>query len=127
MPVSLFKEVEEKFGAFILEGYGLTETSAGACGNPISRRKIGTVGIPLEGTELKIVDDLGREVVTGATGLLGSWLVPELVQRGATVVALVRDASPRSRLVHDGWLNRIATVRGSLTDEGLVRRALAEY
>lgn len=65
--------------------------------------------------------------MTGATGLLGSWLVPELVQRGASVVALVRDGAPRSRLVRDGWLERIATVQGSLTDEGLVRRTLAEY
>lgn len=70
----------------------------------------------------------GRRVfVTGATGLLGGWVVPELVQRGATVAALVRDGSPRSRLVSGGWLDRIATVRGSLTDEGLVRRSLAEY
>ena len=65
--------------------------------------------------------------VTGATGLLGSSLVPELVKRGANVVALVRDGSPRSALVHDGWLDRISCVRGSLTEEGLVRRALAEY
>lgn len=70
----------------------------------------------------------GKNVfVTGATGLLGSWLVPELVQRGASVVALIRDGAPRSRLVHDGWLDRIATVRGSLTSDGLVRRTLAEY
>jgi CDP-glucose 4,6-dehydratase len=66
-------------------------------------------------------------LVTGATGLLGSWLVPELVNRGAQVVALVRDGSPRSRLVSDGWIDRIAVVRGGLTDEGVVRRALAEY
>jgi CDP-glucose 4,6-dehydratase len=65
--------------------------------------------------------------VTGATGLLGSWLVPELVQGGASVVALVRDGAPRSRLVRDGWLNRIETVQGSLTTDGLVRRTLAEY
>jgi CDP-glucose 4,6-dehydratase len=70
----------------------------------------------------------GQQVfVTGATGLLGSWLVPELVQRGASVVALVRDGAPRSRLVRDGWLDRISTVQGSLTDDGLVRRTLAEY
>lgn len=43
------------------------------------------------------------------------------------MVALVRDGSPRSRLVRDGWLDRIATVRGSLTEDGLVRRSLAEY
>lgn len=66
-------------------------------------------------------------MVTGATGLLGSWLVPELVRRGAAVVALVRDGSPRSLLVRDGWLSRVVTVRGSLTDEGLVRRTFAEY
>ena len=65
--------------------------------------------------------------VTGATGLLGSWLVPQLVKRGAAVVALVRDGSPRSPLVRDGWLDRISCVHGSLTDEGLVRRVLAEY
>ena len=65
--------------------------------------------------------------MTGATGLLGSWLVPELVKRGAEVVALVRDGSPRSRLVSEGWIDRIATVKGGLTDDGLVRRALAEY
>jgi len=70
----------------------------------------------------------GRPVfVTGATGLLGSWLVPELVGRGAEVVALVRDGLPRSRLVQDGWLDRIVTVRGSLTDADLIRRTLAEY
>ena len=65
--------------------------------------------------------------MTGATGLLGSWLVPELVNRGAEVVALVRDGSPRSRLVSEGWIDRISIVRGGLTDDGLVRRALAEY
>jgi len=65
--------------------------------------------------------------VTGATGLLGSWLVPKLVERGASVVVLIRDAMPRSLLVREGWLNRVVSVHGSLTEEGLVRRALAEY
>lgn len=70
----------------------------------------------------------GRSVfVTGATGLLGSWMVPELVRRGASVVALVRDGAPGSKLVSEGWLNRVVTVRGSLTDGELLRRALAEY
>ena len=64
--------------------------------------------------------------MTGATGLLGSWVVPELVRRGAEVVALVRDGAPRSILARDGWLDRIVTVRGSLSDDGLLRRAFAE-
>jgi CDP-glucose 4,6-dehydratase len=53
--------------------------------------------------------------------------VPELARRGAEVVALVRDGSPRSRLVREGWLSRIVTVSGSLSDDGLLRRAFAEY
>lgn len=70
----------------------------------------------------------GRSVfVTGATGLLGSWLVPELARSGATVVALVRDGAPRSKLVSEGWLDKVVTVRGSLTDAELLRRTLTEY
>lgn len=66
-------------------------------------------------------------LVTGGTGLLGSWLAPTLAKRGANVVLLVRDGAPRSLLVRDGWLNRLASVHGSLTDEGLLRRTMAEY
>jgi CDP-glucose 4,6-dehydratase len=92
----------------------------------------GRIGGPVSPTAMDTpVTDFswdGRPVfVTGATGLLGSWLVPELVRRGASVVALVRDGSPRSRLVRDGWLSRIATVQGSICDDGLLRRAFAEY
>lgn len=65
--------------------------------------------------------------MTGATGFLGSWVVPELVRRGALVVVLIRDGAPRSLLVRDGWLDKISVVRGSLTDDGLLRRAFAEY
>lgn len=70
----------------------------------------------------------GRSVlVTGGTGLLGSWLVPALHARGADVTVLVRDALPRSILVQDGWLDRVNVVRGSLTDDSVCRRAFAEY
>ena len=65
--------------------------------------------------------------VTGATGLLGGWLVPALVRRGASVVALVRDHVPRSLLLQERWSDEITCVRGSLTDEHLIRRTLTEY
>ena len=42
-------------------------------------------------------------------------------------MVLVRDGSPRSLLVRDGWLNRVPAVFGSLTDDGLLRRTMAEY
>ena len=49
------------------------------------------------------------------------------MRRGAEVVALVRDSTPQSLLVRNGWLDKITSVKGSLTDDGLVRRACAEY
>lgn len=65
--------------------------------------------------------------VTGATGLLGSWLVEELVCQGAVVTCLVRDWAPASRLVVEGTLERCNVVRGELEDLPLLVRALNEY
>ncbi len=65
--------------------------------------------------------------VTGATGLLGSWLVEELLQRGANVICLVRDWVPASRLVREGILERCHVVRGELEDLQVLLRALNEY
>ena len=65
--------------------------------------------------------------VTGATGLLGSWLVDELVARRARVVALVRDRVPFSLLYSRGLDQRIAAVDGAVEDHATVERTLAEY
>jgi CDP-glucose 4,6-dehydratase len=65
--------------------------------------------------------------VTGATGLLGSWLTEELVARGAVVTCLVRDWVPRSRLVRERIIERVNVVRGDLEDYQVLVRALNEY
>ena len=65
--------------------------------------------------------------VTGATGLLGSCLVRQLVDAGADVVCLVRDWVPTSELVRTGLINRIKTVDGDVRDDELLRRTLGEY
>jgi CDP-glucose 4,6-dehydratase len=65
--------------------------------------------------------------VTGAYGLLGSWLVRELLARGERVVVLQRDRAPRSALLLDDVESRIDVVHGDLNDPGLVARALGEY
>ncbi|HTV04367.1 MAG TPA: GDP-mannose 4,6-dehydratase [Acidobacteriaceae bacterium] len=65
--------------------------------------------------------------VTGATGLMGSWLVKALLNEGANVVALVRDQAPRSMLVREGLINQIAIVNGDLESLPTLRRAIAEY
>jgi CDP-glucose 4,6-dehydratase len=66
-------------------------------------------------------------LVTGATGLLGSWLTEALLARGAIVTCLVRDAVPRSRLVTTGTIARVNVVRAPLEDFHEVLRALNEY
>nr|WP_293115822.1 GDP-mannose 4,6-dehydratase [Okeania sp. SIO1I7] len=65
--------------------------------------------------------------LTGCTGLLGSWMVAELVERGAQVTGLVRDLVPKSRLYTDDWADKINIVRGGVEDLGVMERAIAEY
>jgi CDP-glucose 4,6-dehydratase len=65
--------------------------------------------------------------VTGATGLLGSWLVEGLLERGARVTCLIRDWVPRGRLAEAGLLARVNVVHGELEDYPTVVRALNEY
>jgi CDP-glucose 4,6-dehydratase len=66
-------------------------------------------------------------LVTGATGLLGSWLVRELQARGALVVALIRDRVPQSHLWTAADLERLVCVHGALEDYDVVSRAVTEY
>jgi CDP-glucose 4,6-dehydratase len=65
--------------------------------------------------------------VTGATGLVGGWLVRQLVAAGADVVALVRDWVPRSQLMAEGLVDRVAVVRGDVRNQKTIERALGEY
>lgn len=66
-----------------------------------------------------------RVLVTGATGVVGSWLVKELLLRGAQVVALVLDLDPQSELVRSGDLQRCVVVNGGLEDLDTLERAVA--
>ena len=65
--------------------------------------------------------------VTGAYGLLGSWLVRALVARGDRVVVLQRDRAPRSALLLDRLEDTLDVVHGDLNEPGLVARALGEH
>src|ERR1700690_4111016 len=66
-------------------------------------------------------------LVTGATGLLGSWLTRRLLAAQAEVVCLVRDWVPRSELVRAGALDSVNVVRGDVRDRDLIERVLGEY
>jgi CDP-glucose 4,6-dehydratase len=66
-------------------------------------------------------------LVTGATGLVGSWVVQRLQERGADVTCLVRDWVPQSELARNGLLERVKVVRGDVRDQTLLERTLGEY
>ena len=65
--------------------------------------------------------------VTGATGLLGSHLVADLVHQGASVVCLVRDAVAKSHFHRLGLDRKVDIVHGALEDYATIERTLAEY
>jgi CDP-glucose 4,6-dehydratase len=65
--------------------------------------------------------------VTGATGLVGSWLVKHLLEQGADVICLVRDWVPQSELTRTGMFNKVKSVRGDVRDQKLLERVLGEF
>ncbi|MEC2136580.1 GDP-mannose 4,6-dehydratase [Bacillus subtilis] len=65
--------------------------------------------------------------VTGCTGLLGSYLVKELIDQGANVTGLVRDHVPQSNLYQGEHIKKMNIVRGSLEELAVIERALGEY
>jgi long-chain acyl-CoA synthetase len=69
MPGELMRGFEKAFDCMILEGYGLSETSPVASFNhPDKERKAGSIGTPIRGVEMKVVDDDGNEVGQGEVG-----------------------------------------------------------
>jgi len=68
-----------------------------------------------------------RVLVTGCSGLLGSWMTRELLERGATVVGLIRDYVPQSNLILGDMLGKITVIRGEIEDYPLLERTINEY
>jgi long-chain acyl-CoA synthetase len=96
----------------IYQGYGLTETSPVVTLNPFHRAKMDTIGVPVPGTDIRLVDDQNRDVATGHPG--------ELLVRGPQVMAgYWRRDDETARVMRDGWLatGDVATS----DDEGYLR------
>jgi long-chain acyl-CoA synthetase len=69
MPGETLRAFEKRFHTTIIEGYGMSETSPAITFNRFDvPRKIGSVGTPIWGVEVKVVDDAGRELSTGEAG-----------------------------------------------------------
>jgi long-chain acyl-CoA synthetase len=106
MPVEVLHGFEQAFGAIVLEGYGLSETSPVSSSNhPDRERKPGSIGTPLEGVEMKLFDEDDNEVAQGEVGevvirghniMKGYWQRPD-----ATAEAM------RSGWFHSGDMARV--------------------
>jgi long-chain acyl-CoA synthetase len=87
MPVEVLRGFEDAFGAKVMEGYGLSETSPVACSNhPDRERKAGSIGTPIEGVEMQLVDEddkpvprgeVGEVVIRGHNIMKGYWQRPD--------------------------------------------------
>jgi long-chain acyl-CoA synthetase len=99
MPVEVMREFEEKFRCNILEGYGLSETSPVASFNhPDRDRKPGSIGTPIEGVEMRAVDEDGNDVPQGEVG--------EIVIRGNNVMkGYWNNPDATQQAIRDGWFH----------------------
>jgi long-chain acyl-CoA synthetase len=99
MPVELLRGFEQAFGCKLLEGYGLSETSPVASFNPPEReRKPGSIGVPVEGVEMKLVDAEGQDVPQGEVG--------EIVIRGHNVMkGYWQRPDATAEAIRDGWFH----------------------
>jgi long-chain acyl-CoA synthetase len=97
LPVEILRGFEEKFGCIILEGYGLSETSPVASFNhPDLVRKPGSIGTPVEGVEMRLIDDDFRTVPEGEIG--------EIAIRGHNVMkGYWNKPEATAEAIRDGW------------------------
>jgi long-chain acyl-CoA synthetase len=113
LPAALREEFEDRFGVPVLQAYGQTEAFGGIAIESVKdvlagRRKPGSVGKPLPGVELRIVDPAGTEVPAGEVG--------ELLVRTRSSMPGYLGADARSPLDADGWLS--TGDRGRLDADG---------
>jgi long-chain acyl-CoA synthetase len=99
LPIEVLHRFEARYGVPIYEGYGLTEASPVLTENPpLGHRKVGSVGRPLPGVELRIVDSAGKEVPAGEIG--------EIVARGPNIMqGYLNRPEDTAEVLRDGWLS----------------------
>jgi long-chain acyl-CoA synthetase len=99
MPGEVMRAFEQHFGCTVLEGYGLSETSPVASFNhPDRRRKEGSIGTPIEGVEMRVVDEDGNEVPQGDVG--------EIAIRGHNIMkGYWNRPDATEEAIVDGWFH----------------------
>ncbi|MHA1915718.1 MAG: class I adenylate-forming enzyme family protein [Promethearchaeota archaeon] len=103
LPIEVFREFESTFNCKIVEGYGLTEGTCASSVNPLpteteDRRKVGSIGIPLPGNIMKIVDDNGNDLLPNTKG--------EIVVKGDNVMKeYFKNPEANVEALKEGWLH----------------------
>ncbi|GAA1935557.1 acyl--CoA ligase [Microbacterium aoyamense] len=99
MPAEAIRRFEDRFGITLVEGYGLSETTTASTINPLrGARKPGTVGLPLPGQQVAIVDEAGALVPAGESG--------EVVIAGPVVMSgYLGRPEETAKTIVDGWLH----------------------
>lgn len=98
MPTEIIKRWQQQYGQLVREGYGLTETSPFSSYNHDSQYKLGSIGIPIENVEMKVVDSEGKELPSGEVG--------ELVVRGPNVmIGYWNRPEENAKVFKEGWFH----------------------
>jgi long-chain acyl-CoA synthetase len=99
LPVEVLRGFEEAFGCMVLEGYGLSETSpVASCNHPDRERKPGSIGTPIRGVQMRVVDGEDHEVPQGEVG--------EIVIRGPNVMkGYWHRPEATAEALRDGWFH----------------------
>ena len=98
MPLAVMDAFQKKYGLTVSEGYGLSEASPVVCFNPITRPpKPGTIGLPLPGVEVRVVNEEGFDCKPGVVG--------ELICKGPNVMlGYLNRPEDTAVTIRDGWL-----------------------
>lgn len=98
LPVALLHAFQKKFGAQVYEGYGLSEAAPVVTAHRKGKEiKPGSVGIPIPGVQVRIVNDQGEEVPRGEVG--------ELIVSGDNITpGYFQNREESERVLRDGWL-----------------------
>lgn len=91
------RRFEEQFGCVVLEGYGMSDSAPASCFNQLGAlRKVGSIGLPVHGVQVRVVDEGGDEAPVGAIG--------ELQVRGHNVMkGYWRQPAATAAVIVDGW------------------------
>jgi long-chain acyl-CoA synthetase len=97
LPEEIINRFKTVYNSIILEGYGLSEASPAIAFNPVSKQKIGSIGLPIDGVKERIVDDYGNHLPANTPG--------ELIAKGPNVTkGYWGQEEETEKVLKDGWL-----------------------